>query len=124
MPSKKIEKIPVSDEKRQWFIDLIATHPEIEPKGKNMLYTSVNGHMFTVFSSSAMYGIRLPKEEREKFIEKYNTGLLPSHGAVMREYVCVPDDLLPKTEELKPYLEMSYNYVKSLKPKPTTKKRK
>jgi hypothetical protein len=36
--------------------------------------------------------------------------------------VTVPDALLAKTKELKPYFEMSYEYAKSLKPKPTKKK--
>jgi hypothetical protein len=42
----------------------------------------------------------------------------------MKEYVAVPDDMLANTAELKPYLEISYSYVKSLKPKPTTRKKK
>ena len=41
----------------------------------------------------------------------------------MQEYVAVPDNLLQKTQELKKYLELSYEYAKTLKPKPTTKKK-
>jgi TfoX/Sxy family transcriptional regulator of competence genes len=40
----------------------------------------------------------------------------------MKEYVTVPDKLLENTEELKKYLDLSYEYVKTLKPKPTKKK--
>jgi hypothetical protein len=40
------------------------------------------------------------------------------------EYVTVPDALLEDTETLKPYLRMSYEYVTSLKPNPTTKPKK
>lgn len=40
----------------------------------------------------------------------------------MKEYVVVPESLLKKTSELKVYLGMSYDYVKTLKPKPTKKK--
>jgi hypothetical protein len=36
--------------------------------------------------------------------------------------VAVPDSLLEHTKELRKYLEMSYQYVKTLKPKPTKKK--
>ena len=89
-----------------------------------MLYTSVNGHMFTIFSTDAKLGIRLSKEDRQAFLEKYGTTLLATYGAVMREYVTVPDELLENTEELQPYLVKSYDYVTSLKPKPTTKKKK
>ena len=64
----------------------------------------------------------MPKEEREAFLERYHTSLYESYGAIMKEYVAVPDELLQNTEELQPYLEISYAYVKSLKPKPTKKK--
>jgi hypothetical protein len=36
--------------------------------------------------------------------------------------VTVPDDLLEDTQTMKEYLEISYAYTKSLKPKPTKKK--
>jgi TfoX/Sxy family transcriptional regulator of competence genes len=40
----------------------------------------------------------------------------------MKEYVTVPKELLENTKELHHYLELSYEYVKTLKPKPTKKK--
>ena len=40
----------------------------------------------------------------------------------MKEYATVPDELLQNTRELAPYLELSLDYIKSLKPKPTKKK--
>jgi len=36
--------------------------------------------------------------------------------------VRVPDVLLKNTKELKPYFDMSFEYVQKLKPKPTKKK--
>ena len=39
----------------------------------------------------------------------------------MKEYVAVPEKLLTKTKELKKYLELSYSYAKTLKPKSTKK---
>jgi len=117
-----MKKTPVSDEQIAAYDRLIATHPDIERKGKNLLYTSVNGHMFTVFSTGAKLGIRLPKAEREAFLEAYDTTILESYGHNMPEYVTVPDDLLEDTEMLGPYLKMSYDYVRSLPPKPTKKK--
>lgn len=101
---------------------LIATHPDIKRKGKTSPYTSLNGHMFTYLSKSGTLGIRLPEKERQAFLEKYNTSLFESYGAIMKEYVTVPDDLLENTEELQQYLELSYAYVQTLKPKPTKKK--
>ena len=119
-----MSKTPVSKEKKDLYDRLLATHPDIQRKGKNLLYTSVNGHMFTVFSTDAKLGIRLPEASREAFLEEFDTTLLKSYGHVMKEYVCVPDDLLADTETLEPYLQMSYDYVSSLAPKPTTRRRK
>jgi len=119
-----MDKKPVSQEQQEAYDRLIATHPDVERKGKNLLYTSVNGHMFTVFSTEARLGIRLPKAAREEFLAEFDTTLLESYGHMMREYVTVPDALLEDTATLEPYLKMSYDYVTSLKPKPTTKPKK
>jgi hypothetical protein len=119
-----VAKKTVSKEQMEAYDRLLATHAEVERKGKNMLYTSVNGHMFTVFSTEAQLGIRLPKAEREAFIAAFNTSLLESYGTVMKEYVAVPDAMLEETEALEPYLRMSYEYVTSLKPKATKKPKK
>ena len=117
------ETIP--QDKLELFTQLIDTHPDIELKGgKKMAYTSHNGNMYTLLSKEGKVGIRLGKEEREAFIQKYDSQLCVQYGAVMKEYVEVPDTLLPNTDELKPYLAMSYAYVQTLKPKPTKKKKK
>jgi TfoX/Sxy family transcriptional regulator of competence genes len=102
---------------------LIATHPEIERKGAANPYTAVNGNMFTLLHDSRRLAIRLPEKEREKFLEKHKTTLFVAYGAVMKEYVAVPDALLTNTKELQKYLELSYEYVKTLEPKATTKKK-
>jgi hypothetical protein len=120
----RMTKKSVSPAQIEAYDRLIATHARIERKGKNLLYTSVNGHMFTVFSTDAKLGIRLSKEDRAAFLEEHDSELLRSYGAVMREYVTVPDDLLPQTDVLAPWLEASYDYVTSLPPKPTTKTKK
>jgi hypothetical protein len=108
--------------KLELYEKLIATNPRIERKGATHPYTSLNGHMFTLLNPPGMLAIRLPKEEREKFLKKYNTTLFEAYGAVMHEYVSVPDTLLQKTKELRKYLDLSYEYVKTLKPKPAKKK--
>ena len=117
-------KTPVSDEKKEWYKQLLATHPDVDMKGKNLLYTSVNGHMFTMFSTGAKLGIRLGKDDREAFMREFDASLLETYGTVMKEYVSVPDSLLPETRLLEPYLKKSYDYVTSLKPKPTKKPKK
>jgi TfoX/Sxy family transcriptional regulator of competence genes len=118
--SKKAVEIP--KDKLEAYDRLIASNPDIERKGVTNPYTSLNGHMFTHLSKTGTMGLRLPKDEREIFLEHYNTTLYEQYGAVMKEYVAVPDELLQNTDHLKPFLDLSYAYVQTLKPKPTKKK--
>ena len=121
--SKKPEQIP--PEKLALYAQLIDTHPEIELKGGQKLsYTSLNGNMYTLLTKEGRVCLRLGKAEREAFVEKYNSKPCVQYGAVMKEYVEVPDDLLANTAELAPYLALSYAYAQTLKPKPTKKKAK
>ena len=64
--------------------------------------------MFSHLSKTGTLALRLPKEEREAFLEKYDTSLYESYGAIMKEYVIVSAELLENTEALKPYLGMDY----------------
>jgi TfoX/Sxy family transcriptional regulator of competence genes len=114
-PSAVTEKVALYDQ-------LIATIPAIERKGDANPYTSLNGNMFTLLHQGKL-AIRLPEDEREKFLKKHKTTLFEAYGAVMQEYVAVPDTLLANTKELQKYLAVSYAYAKKLKPKPTTKKK-
>ena len=119
--ARKSETVP--QDKLALYEKLIATQTEIERKGKTNPYTSHNGHMFSHLSKSGTLGLRLPKEERQAFLEKNNTSLYESYGAVMKEYVAVPNELLENTAELQSYLEISYECIKTLKPKPTIRKK-
>jgi hypothetical protein len=100
---------------------LVATNPTVERKGDTMPYTSVNGNMFSLLTKTGTLALRLPPEERERFLTRYDTTVTEQYGAVMREYVDVPDALLANTKALAKYFEMSYAYVSSLRPKPTSK---
>jgi hypothetical protein len=102
---------------------LLATHPDIERKGAALPYSSVNGNMFSLLGADGTLALRLPMPEREAFLKRYKTTLSTLYGAVMKEYVRVPSTLLPKTRELAKYLAISYQYARSLKPKPTTKRK-
>jgi hypothetical protein len=103
---------------------LVATQPNIELKGDALPYTSVNGNMFSVMGRDGRYALRLPDDARDAFVAKYKTKPVVMYGALMKEYVDVPDALLAKTKELEKYFAASYAYVASLKPKATTKKKK
>ena len=100
---------------------LIATRPEIERRGDANPYTAVND--VHILLGSERLWIRL-QEERAKFLKKYGTTLLEAYGAVMKEYVVVPDGLLGKTRELARYLDLSFAYAGALKPKAAAKKKK
>jgi hypothetical protein len=102
---------------------LVATNPKLDRKGDTMPYTSLNGHMFSLLTKEGSLALRLPAGEREAFLKRYKTSLCEQYGHVMPEYVVVPDALLSKTRELKRYFDISYAYVGSLRPKPTTKKK-
>jgi len=103
---------------------LVATNPRVERKGATMPYTSLNGNMFSVLHKDDTLALRLPAGAREAFLKKYKTRLSEQYGSVQPEYVVVPDSLLVKTAELEEYFDLSYAYVTSLKPKPTTKPKK
>lgn len=79
--------------------------------------------MFSFIDKHGSCGIRLPETEREGFLRKYKTKIFETHGIVLKEYVTVPDDLLNKMKELKKWFDISYVYVKTLKPKATKKKK-
>jgi len=98
--------------------------PDVERKGDTMPYTSLNGHMFSVLHKDGSVALRLPPADRDAFVKKYKTTLASQYGIVQPEYVILPDALLAKTNDLLRFFQISFAYVGSLKPKPTTKKRK
>ena len=119
---KQLNSVP--PDKLELFEKLVATNPGIERKGAVNPYTAYNGHMFSLLSPAGVLSLRLPEKEREEFLKKYKTKLSESYGVVRKEYVDVPDALLKNTKELKKYFDISLNYIKTLKPKPTTKPKK
>ncbi len=96
---------------------LAATIPEVEVKGASTGYTSHNGHMFTFLSNEGDVGIRLPKDVAKKFIELFDSGPFIQYDRVMKDYVKIPAELLKETETLSAYLKISFQFVKTLKPK-------
>ena len=81
----------------------MATNPEVTRKGDTMPYTSLNGHMFSLFTKEATLILRLAEEDRDAFIKKYASRNPVQYGAVMHEYVEVPDAIAGKdagTEEV------------------------
>jgi hypothetical protein len=98
---------------------LVAAVPDVERKGASLPYTSVNGNMFSYLDASGSMALRLPPGQRTAFIERFDTALHVAHGAVQKEYVTVPPDLLGDTEQLLPWFAEGVAYARSLQPKPT-----
>jgi hypothetical protein len=120
LPLHEIEFV-MREKRLKLYNQLIADNPSFERKGKTMPYTSANGYMFSQLNKDNEIGIRLSKESGRKFMEKHQTGEFRSYGAVMRDYVLVPEHLYSDMELLSKYLEESYQHVMSLKPN-TSKK--
>ncbi len=85
------KKTAASSEKVELYDKLISTVPKLERKGAANPYTAVNGNMFTLLHQSSTLAIRLPEDKRQEFLKKYKTTLFEAYGAVMKEYVTVPD---------------------------------
>ena len=118
------KKSPIPAEKVALYEKAVATLPGVERKGADNPFTSLNGNMFSLLSAQTeTLALRLPKEEREAFLKKYKSKLFEAYGAVMKEYVTVPDSLLKNTKELQKYMALSYEYAKTLKSKASKTKR-
>jgi len=118
------KKSPIPAEKIALYEKAVATLSGVQRKGAANPYTSLNGNMFSLLSAvTETMALRLPKGEREAFLKKYKSQLFEAYGAVMKEYVAVPDALLKNTRELQQYVTLSYEYAKTLKPKAAKKKR-
>lgn len=96
---------------------IVSACPKFERKGKTMPYTSANGYMFSLLNKDGEFGVRLPKKEGEAFKEEHNTTKFMSYGAVMKDYVLIPENLLNNNDFMIALLNKSYEYVMTLPPK-------
>ena len=115
MASKKESAIPAPT--IALYDKLIATVDGLERKGATVPYTSLNGHMTSYLAKDGSLALRLPKDQIDEFLTKYDTTLCEAYGIVQKEYVVVPDALLKNTKELTKYFMASYGYVARMKPK-------
>ena len=109
------------EERLKLYDKLIRANPNFERKGKTMPYTSSNGYMFSQLNKAGEIGIRLSKEDQAKFIKDHQATIFKSYGAVMKDYLMVPERLLNDLDLVSSLLNDGYNYVSSLEPKPTKK---
>ncbi|WP_394970435.1 hypothetical protein [uncultured Croceitalea sp.] len=97
--------------------DEIVDKAELVRKGKTMFYTSDNGYMFSQLNKAGEIGIRLSKEDTIDFDSKYKAQAFKSYGAIMKDYVLIPQDLLEDIKVVVLYLKKGHEYVMSLPPK-------
>lgn len=98
------------------YDSLVAKCPRFE-RNKTMPYTSANGYMFPLLNKNSEIGIRFSKEAQEKYIEKFETTIYKSYGAVMKGYILIPEEMLKDSDAFTDLLNESYDYVMSLEPK-------
>ena len=106
----------------QLYERLLASVEGVDTKANfGSAYTAINGNMYTMISKHGLVGIRLPEPDRSEFLAAHRAELFRGDPAwpPAREFVGVPPDLLPQTDLLRPYLEVSLRYVRTLKPKAT-----
>ena len=97
---------------------------KVERKGKKNPYTSHNGHMFTFLDTKNNYlAVRLSAEGKKAFNEHHQLGDVIQHNSVMNGYVQIPDEIFNDKKALFEMLDQSFEFVSSLKPKPTKKKK-
>jgi hypothetical protein len=104
-------------EKLELYDKLVAKCPRFARKGKTMPYTSANGYMFSLLNKDGQFGIRFSKKVQEKYLKEFSTTIFKSYGAVMKGYVLIPDHMFEDLGKLSAYLDESYDYVMTLKPK-------
>jgi len=122
MPDKSKPSPPPAD-KIALYEKVVAQFPEVERKGDNVPYTSHNGNMFSYLYKDGRMALRLPEKALEDFLKEHKTKRMDAYGVVQKEYAVIPDKLLADSKTMKKYFAISFEYVKSLKPKPTTRKK-
>ena len=99
------------------YDELVEKCPRFDRKGKTMPYTSANGYMFSLLNKDGELGFRFSKQVQEKYLQEFGTTLFKSYGATMKGYVLIPDAMFGDLNKLSEYLNESYDYVMTLKPK-------
>lgn len=79
----------------------------------------VNGNMFVGIHEDRLI-LRLSEADRREIQSLYDdvTPFEPVEGRIMKEYVTLPESVYGQPDTLKKWLNRSYQYAQSLKPKP------
>lgn len=85
----------------------------------------LNGNMFAGIHGDRII-LRLSENDRRDVQSQYSdvTPFEPVEGRIMKEYVALPESVYSQPAVLKKWLERSYRYAQSLKPKAPAAKKK
>ena len=92
-----------------------------EVKGAKNPYTSRNGHMFSFLDADCAMALHLSADLEAEFRSRHDSGPVTQYGRTMRGYSSVPPDLLADTEALRECYDRAWEWIGTLKPKPTKK---
>ena len=96
--------------------DVACAAAEIPRKGKNLVYTSANGHMFSQMNQDGELGIRLPKDRQAAMANEYGAGPFKSYGATMRDYICLTEAMLGDETLIVVLLKEALAFVEAMPP--------
>ena len=102
------------DEELAFYDMLVTKCDRFDRKGKTSPYTSANGHMFSFLSKNAEIGFRFSKDTQEKYFEEFTTSYLMSHGAKMKGYITVTEEMKKNEGLLLRLINESFDYVMGL----------
>ena len=92
-----------------------------EVKGAKNPYTSRNGHMFSFLDADGLMALHLSPELETEFRSQYESGPVIQYERTMRGYSSVPSDLFNDSDTLREWYDRAWEWIGTLKPKPTKK---
>ena len=99
------------------YEELVASIEGVDRKGAANHYTSRNGYMTSFIDEAGEVSLRLSRADQAEFIESYDTRIPVQYGKNMPDFAVVPNDLLERQDELRPWFVRSWEFVGTLDPK-------
>lgn len=99
------------------YEELVASVEGVERKGAANPYTSRNGYMTSFIDKAGEVSLRLSKADQAEFIEEYDSRVPVQYGKNMPDFAVVPEDLLERQDELRPWFVRSWDFAGTLEPK-------
>jgi hypothetical protein len=112
---------PGPPEALERYLAVVEASGNGEVKGAKNPYTSRNGQMFSFLGADGAMALHLSAELEAEFRERFESGPVEQYGRTMRGYSSVPADLLSDTDALREWYDRAWDWIGTLKPKPTKK---